>query len=79
MYTNSEIGLKVGVLELGLESDDVMLIVDDYVIDVCFLSCCGCYVAYGTCKHCNNTFWVIKGLELGISLEKSVSECFTNK
>jgi len=43
--------------------------VDDYVIDVCFMSCCGCYVAYETCKHGSNTFWVIKGLELEISRE----------
>ena len=39
---NSEIELKIGVLELGLESDDVMLIVVNYVVGCMFLSCFGC-------------------------------------
>ena len=54
---NSEIELKIGVLELGLESDDVMLIVVNYVVGCMFLSCFGCCVANKTCKHCCNSIW----------------------
>ena len=36
-----------------------------YVVECMVVCCFACYVVYRTCKHCSNSFWVIRGSEIG--------------
>jgi len=67
-----KIGLKSYVLELGLEGCDNLQNVDDFVVDFMFLCCFEYYVAYRTCKHCRNSFWVIRGSKLSFWMKKGL-------
>jgi len=67
-----EIELKIVVLELGLHRLCQLQNVDDYAVDFLFLCCFEHYVAYRTCKHCRNSFWVIRGSKLGFWMKKGL-------
>jgi len=47
-----------------------LLNVVNYAVDFIFLRCFDCCVAYRTCEHCSNSFWVIGGSKLGFWMKK---------
>ena len=70
MVYNSEIWW---IVVLGFRVRSFMLIEENMmngVVWCMFLCCFSYYVAYRTCKHCSNSFWVIRGSKIGFWGEK---------